>query len=43
MSRAPHTVHLRLGAKIGNTQLVDSMLADGLTDAFFHIHMGETG
>lgn len=43
MSQTPHTAHLRLGVKMGNTQLVDSLIADGLTDAFFNIHMGETG
>lgn len=42
MSRAPHTTHIRSGVKMGNTQLVDSLIADGLTDAFFNIHMGET-
>lgn len=43
MSQAPHTTHLRFGVKMGNIQLVDSMIADGLTDAFFKMHMGETG
>uniref|UniRef100_A0A1B6LUS4 Thiolase N-terminal domain-containing protein n=1 Tax=Graphocephala atropunctata TaxID=36148 RepID=A0A1B6LUS4_9HEMI len=42
MSQAPHYTHLRGGVKLGNSSLVDHMLNDGLTDAFFNIHMGET-
>lgn len=43
MSSAPHAVHLRGGIKMGPGTLVDTMLHDGLTDAFCNIHMGETG
>jgi len=43
MSNAPHVVNLRSGIKMGNTELMDTMLCDGLTDAFDNIHMGITG
>lgn len=42
MSMAEHSVHLR-NKKLGNVVLKDSILCDGLTDAFTHLHMGETG
>jgi len=42
MSNAPHTVFLRGGVKMGAAQLVDSMINDGLTDAFGGYHMGVT-
>lgn len=42
MTLAPHAVHLRAGVKLGNTNLVDTMINDGLTDAFHDIHMGLT-
>jgi acetyl-CoA C-acetyltransferase len=42
MSQAPHCVHLRNGQKLGDTQLVDTMLKDGLWDAFNGYHMGNT-
>ncbi len=42
MSRAPHCVHLRNGVKMGNTDLVDTMIRDGLWDAFNGYHMGNT-
>ncbi|XP_063707189.1 acetyl-CoA acetyltransferase [Culicoides brevitarsis] len=42
MSKAPHVMHLRNGTKMGNSSMVDSMIHDGLTDAFTNIHMGET-
>lgn len=42
MSQAPHVVHLRNGTRMGNTELVDSMLKDGLWDAFNGYHMGNT-
>lgn len=42
MSRAEHTVYLR-NKKLGNLDLKDSLLCDGLTDAFEQIHMGDTG
>ncbi|XP_028909958.1 acetyl-CoA acetyltransferase, cytosolic [Ornithorhynchus anatinus] len=42
MSKAPHLVHMRVGVKMGETPLRDSILCDGLTDAFFNYHMGVT-
>ena len=42
MSQAPHVVHLRNGKKLGDTDLVDSMIKDGLWDAFNGYHMGVT-
>ena len=42
MSQAPHCVHLRGGTKMGNTELVDTMIKDGLWDAFNGYHMGNT-
>ena len=42
MSQAPHVVHVRNGKKIGDTDLVDSMIKDGLWDAFNGYHMGVT-
>ena len=42
MSQAPHCVHLRDGAKMGDIQLVDTMIRDGLWDAFNGYHMGVT-
>ncbi|KAM6185880.1 acetyl-CoA acetyltransferase, cytosolic [Rhynchocyon petersi] len=42
MSKAPHLVHLREGVKMGETPLHDSILCDGLTDAFYKYHMGIT-
>ena len=43
MSNAPHLVSgMRAGSKMGDASLVDSMVHDGLTDAFEDIHMGET-
>ncbi|XP_020783272.1 acetyl-CoA acetyltransferase, cytosolic [Boleophthalmus pectinirostris] len=42
MSRAPHTVQMRAGVKMGDASLQDSMVADGLTDAFHNYHMGIT-
>jgi len=42
MSQAPHVVHLRNGKKLGDTELVDSMIKDGLWDAFNGYHMGNT-
>uniref|UniRef100_A0A8C2QWM1 Acetyl-CoA acetyltransferase 2 n=1 Tax=Capra hircus TaxID=9925 RepID=A0A8C2QWM1_CAPHI len=43
MSKAPHLVHLRTGVKVGEKPLADSILCDGLTDAFHNYHMGITG
>lgn len=42
MSLAPHVAHLRNGTKMGSMELVDSMLKDGLIDAFHGYHMGVT-
>ena len=42
MSLAPHAIHLRDGKKLGDTELVDTMIKDGLWDAFHGYHMGTT-
>ena len=42
MSLAPHAIHLRDGKKIGNVELTDTMIKDGLWDAFHGYHMGVT-
>ena len=42
MSLAPHAQYLRAGSKMGNVSLVDTMIHDGLTDAFNNYHMGIT-
>ena len=42
MSVAPHALHLRDGHKMGDTQMVDTMLHDGLMDIFYGYHMGIT-
>jgi len=42
MSLAPHAQMLRAGAKMGNVSLVDTMVHDGLWDAFNNYHMGQT-
>jgi acetyl-CoA C-acetyltransferase len=42
MSQAPHCAHLRNGTKMGGMELVDTMLKDGLWDAFNGYHMGNT-
>lgn len=42
MSQSPHFMHLRQGQKMGNTELTDSMVADGLTDVYNGYHMGIT-
>ena len=42
MSLAPHAIHLREGEKLGDTELVDTMIKDGLWDAFHGYHMGVT-
>ena len=42
MSLAPHAIHLRSGKKLGNTELIDTMIKDGLWDAFHDYHMGVT-
>ena len=42
MSLAPHVSHLRKGSKMGNVEFIDSMIKDGLWDAFNGYHMGVT-
>jgi acetyl-CoA C-acetyltransferase len=42
MSLAPHCQSLRIGTKMGSISLVDTMVTDGLTDAFGGYHMGIT-
>ncbi len=42
MSQAPHVAHLRGGTKMGDVQFIDSMIKDGLWDAFNGYHMGNT-
>lgn len=42
MSMAPHAQHLRAGTKMGAVSLFDTMIHDGLTDAFNNYHMGMT-
>ena len=42
MSQSQHATYLRAGAKMGDMQLVDTMIKDGLWDAFFGYHMGNT-
>ncbi|HCL66588.1 MAG TPA: acetyl-CoA C-acetyltransferase [Rhizobium sp.] len=42
MSMAPHCAHLRGGVKMGDFKMIDTMIKDGLTDAFYGYHMGTT-
>jgi acetyl-CoA C-acetyltransferase len=42
MSMAPHCAHLRSGVKMGNFEMIDTMIKDGLWDAFNGYHMGNT-
>ena len=42
MSMAPHCAHLHGGVKMGDFKMIDTMLKDGLTDAFHGYHMGIT-
>jgi acetyl-CoA C-acetyltransferase len=42
MSMAPHASNLRGGTKMGNTEFIDTMIKDGLWDAFNGYHMGNT-
>jgi acetyl-CoA C-acetyltransferase len=42
MSMAPHVAHMRSGTKMGDLKMIDSMLKDGLLDAFHGYHMGNT-
>lgn len=43
MSLAAHVMHLRSGLKLGDSCLIDTLISDGLTDAFHGVHMGITG
>jgi acetyl-CoA C-acetyltransferase len=42
MTQSPHCANLRAGQKMGGLELVDTMLKDGLWDAFHGYHMGNT-
>ena len=42
MSLSPHVAHLRAGTKMGDMKMIDSMIKDGLWDAFNGYHMGQT-
>jgi acetyl-CoA C-acetyltransferase len=42
MSVAPHCAHLRNGVKMGDFKMIDTMMKDALTDAFFGYPMGNT-
>ncbi len=42
MSQAPHCMHLRGGTKMGDAAMIDTMIKDGLWDAFNGYHMGNT-
>ncbi|MEE9589537.1 MAG: acetyl-CoA C-acetyltransferase [Hyphomicrobiaceae bacterium] len=42
MSLSPHCSHLRNGVKMGNAEMIDTMIKDGLWDAFNGYHMGTT-
>jgi acetyl-CoA C-acetyltransferase len=42
MSLSPHVAHLRAGQKMGDLNFIDSMIRDGLWDAFNGYHMGQT-
>lgn len=42
MSQAPHAAHLRNGQKMGDLQFIDTMIRDGLWEAFNGYHMGQT-
>ncbi|MEN8710444.1 MAG: acetyl-CoA C-acetyltransferase [Paracoccaceae bacterium] len=42
MSMSQHAMHLRAGTKMGDTKMIDTMIRDGLWDAFNGYHMGQT-
>jgi acetyl-CoA C-acetyltransferase len=42
MSQSPHCGHMRDGTKMGNYEMIDTMIKDGLWDAFNGYHMGTT-
>ena len=42
MSQSAHAINLRFPTKMGDAQMIDTMIKDGLWDAFHHYHMGQT-
>src|SRR6056297_1802308 len=42
LTRSPHAAHLRAGHKMGDMKYIDTMIRDGLWDAFNGYHMGQT-
>ena len=42
MSKSPHAIFFRKGKKMGDTEFIDTMIKDGLWDAFYGYHMGMT-
>ena len=42
MSQSPHALHLRTPTRMGNAEMIDTMIKDGLWDAFHGYHMGQT-
>ncbi|WP_417692170.1 acetyl-CoA C-acetyltransferase [Roseibium sp.] len=42
MSQSPHCAHMRSGYKMGDFKMIDTMIKDGLWDAFNGYHMGQT-
>ena len=38
---SPHAIHLRDGKKLGDAEIIDTMIKDGLWDAFNGYHMGD--
>jgi acetyl-CoA C-acetyltransferase len=42
MSMSPHSAHMRAGTKMGDVKFIDTMIKDGLWDAFHGYHMGNT-
>src|SRR3984885_3630211 len=42
MSLAQHSMHLRAGVRMGNAEMIDTMIRDGLWDIFNNYHMGVT-
>jgi acetyl-CoA C-acetyltransferase len=42
MTMSPHAINMRPGIKMNSATMLDTMITDGLTDASFNMHMGET-
>ena len=42
LPQSPHCIHMRVGTKFGDATLTDTMMKDGLLDAFHNYHMGIT-